>query len=415
MIGLKKLFMKNNILVLKKLNLKLGLLYLIIFFNTTLYVIFSPLKFLMVLLPAIAILFMVMQQLLMNNKIINMPVLFIYVFYGLLSIPLFFLLSSVDYLYSPFIGFINIYLYLILWFFIFNTKYDFNYIFNNSIKLLLFVGFIMAIGALVQYFISPTLFGMIVNDIYAQDLSDKLNINKRAISFISSPQSLSLFLAIVLILGYYNLKNKITKIITLILILFAGILTFSKVFVLVIISYIGVNLLLNISFKNILKIIFFMIILIFTFLNFADSNRAFEIIYILAHLKSHVTFLVWMDFINYDTSLSQFLFGHGIGLISRASQMIGEYQILNGSAESFLLQLYFEIGLIGLLIFLSVYIKSIINFYKIDKYKQYSILLISFLPSLLGTPAFYGLTNNFILAFFLISGLIINKKRKMKQ
>jgi len=412
MIGLKKLVMKNDILVLKKLNLKLGILYLTIFFSTTLYVIFSPLKFIMVLLPAIVILFMLMQHLLMNNKIINIPILFIYVFYGLLSIPLFFLLSNVDYLYSPFIGFINIYLYLILWFFVFNTKYDFNYIFNNSIKLLLFVGFVMAIGALVQYFISPTLFGMTANDIYAQDLSDKLNINKRAISFISSPQSLSLFLAIVLILGYYNIKNKIIKIITLSLILFAGILTFSKVFVLVTISFIGVNILLNISFKNILKLIFFMIILIFTFLNFADSDRAFEIIYILADLKSYVTFLIWIDFINYDTSLAQFLFGHGIGLISRASQMIGEYQILNGSAESFLLQLYFETGLIGFLIFLSVYIKAIINFYTTDAYRKYSILLISFLPSLIGTPAFYGLTSNFILAFFLISGLVINKKRR---
>lgn len=412
MIGLKKLFMRNDILVLKKINLKLGILYLTIFFSTTLYVIFSPLKFIMVLLPAIVILFMVMQHLLMNNKIINMPVLFIYLFYGLLSISLFFLLSNVHYLYSPFIGFINIYLYLILWFFIFNTKYNFNYIFNNSIKLLLFVGFVMAVGALVQYFISPTLFGITANDIYAQDLSDKVHINKRAISFISSPQSLSLFLAIVLILGYYNIKNKIIKIITLSLILFAGILTFSKVFVLVTISFIGVNLLLNISFKNILKILFFMIILIFTFLNFADSNRAFEIIYILANLESHVTFLIWMDFINYDTSLAQFLFGHGIGLVSRASQMIGEYKILNGSTESFLLQLYFEIGLIGLLIFLSVYIKAIINFYKINAYRKYSILLISFLPCLLGTPAFYGLTSNFILAFFLISGLVINKKRR---
>lgn len=366
----------------------------------------------MVLLPATVILFMVMQHLLMNNKIINIPILFIYVFYGLLSIPLFFLLSNVDYFYTPLIGFINIYLYLILWFFIFNTKYDFNYIFNNSIKLLLIVCFIMTVGAFVQYFISPTLFGMTTNDVYTQDLSDKLNINKRAISFISSPQSLSLFLAIVLILGYYNIKNKIIKIITLSLILFAGILTFSKVFVLVTISFIGVNLLLNISLKNILKILFFMIILIFTFLNFADSNRAFEIIYILADLESHVTFLIWMDFINYDTSLAQFLFGHGIGLVSRASQMIGEYEILNGSTESFLLQLYFEIGLIGLLIFLSVYIKAIINFYKINAYRKYSILLISFLPCLLGTPAFYGLTSNFILAFFLISGLVINKKRR---
>lgn len=77
-------------------------------------------------------------------------------------------------LITPLIGFINIYLYLILWFFIFNTKYDFNYIFNNSIKLLLIVCFIMTVGAFVQYFISPTLFGMTTNDVYTQDLSDKL-------------------------------------------------------------------------------------------------------------------------------------------------------------------------------------------------------------------------------------------------
>lgn len=412
MISLKRLCMRSNVLVLKKFNLKLSILYLTIFFSTTLYVIFTPLKFIMVILPILLILFMISQHLRINKKIINIQVLFIFILYGLLSIPLFFLLSSTEYLYSPFIGFINIYLYLILWYFIFNTKYDFNYIFNNSIKLLLFVGFIMAVGALVQYFVSPTLFGMTANDVYAQDLSDKLHINKRAISFISSPQSLSLFLAIILILGYYNIKNKITKIVTLSLILFAGILTFSKVFVLVTISFIGANLLLSINLKNILRIVAFVSVMIFIFLNFADSNRAFEIIYILADLESHVTFLVWMDFINYDTSVSQFLFGHGIGLISRASQMIGDYVILNGSAESFFLQLYFEIGIVGLIIFLSLYIKAIINFYKIDAYRKYSVLLISFLPSLLGTPAFYGLTSNFILAFFLISGLIINKKRR---
>lgn len=402
--------MKSNILVLKKFSLKLSILYLSIFFSTTLYIIFSPLKFIMIGLPIALILVMIIQYLIINKKIDNILLLFVFIFYGLISVPLFFLLSSTVYLYSPFIGFINIYLYLILWYLIFNTKYGFNYIFNNSIKLLIIVGFIMTIGALVQYFISPTLFGMTANDIYAQDLSDKPNINKRAISFISSPQSLSLFLSIVLILGYYNIKNKVTKFFTLSLILLAGILTFSKVFVLVTISFIGVNLLLNVSLKNILKILFFVIILIFVLLNFSDSNRAFEIIHILANLESHVTFLIWMDFINYDTSLSQFLFGHGIGLVSRASQMIGEYKILNGSTESFLLQQYFEIGLIGLLIFLSVYVKAIINFYKIYKYRKYSVLLISFLPSLLGTPAFYGLTCNFILSFFLISGLIINKR-----
>ena len=55
---------------------------------------------------------MVMQHLLMNNKIINIPFIYICILW-LLSIPLFFLLSNVDYFYTPLIGFINIYLYLI--------------------------------------------------------------------------------------------------------------------------------------------------------------------------------------------------------------------------------------------------------------------------------------------------------------
>ncbi|MFK7779734.1 MAG: hypothetical protein QM490_01180 [Candidatus Gracilibacteria bacterium] len=283
--------------------------------------------------------------------------------------------------------------------------------FEQVVDGLIIFGIMMAIGTYIQFFISPTIFGLTYNDIYGQDLSERVNITKRAISFISSPQSLALFLAITSILSL-KIKNIMKKLSVFLFISTAGVLTFSKVFILIIFSYFLFYRLSKLTFKNFIVFILILIVFVFLISELSNTNRAFEIFNILLNITQHVTFLVWMDFLNYDTTFLQVIFGHGLGLVSRAAQSYGNYHILNGSAESFLLQIYFEIGLVGLILFLILFINAFIKYIKLKQYKHYAVLLISLFPCLLGTPAFYGLTSGFILSFFIVASVFVSKKNK---
>jgi hypothetical protein len=320
---------------------------------------------------------------------------------------MFFFLSPNYFTPTPVIGFFNIFLYLIFWYTVFNNQKDNHHFFEDIVNIFIIYGAIMAVGAYIQFYISPDIFGLTHHAVYSRDLTGSPQINKRAISFISSPQTLALYLAVALILAL-NIKKKSYKFFMLIVIAPAGILTFSKVFILVLFSYLLFYLLANINLRNIIFLFSLIIIFAVTAVLFSEENRAFEIFHILANIKDHVTFQVWMDYLSYQTNFMQFLFGHGIGLVSRAAQSIGGYAILNGSVESFLLQLYFEIGFIGILIFTVFYLKSVLNYLRSKAYRNYGLMLFSFSVAILGTPAFYGFTSSLLLSFFIIFGYFIN-------
>tara|TARA_Y100001980_G_C14546338_1_gene326364 strand:+ start:248 stop:1051 length:804 start_codon:yes stop_codon:yes gene_type:complete len=256
-------------------------------------------------------------------------------------------------------------------------------------------------GAFVQFFVSPTIFGLTSNNIYGQEIVN-LNITKRAISFISSPQSLGTFLSICTILTWIKITGT-KKWLSLILLFSSGMLTLSKIYFMTVATFFLINYFSFSKIKQLLGFFGLSLGFIILFEKFYPNNRVFELFFLLFDLENSYTFSVWESFLSYDTSVFNKIFGNGIGVLSRGAQSLGNYLILNGSAESFILQIFFEIGFVGLILFLLLYISAVRGYNILFSQKKYRNLLLAFLPCMFFTPAFYGLTSMFVLSFFLIS------------
>tara|TARA_B110000879_G_C11184113_1_gene520282 strand:- start:4519 stop:5598 length:1080 start_codon:yes stop_codon:yes gene_type:complete len=328
----------------------------------------------------------------------NLFLILFLIFYFIFLIIIFSQISIRNNTLTPFFASIQ-YLFAPLFWAIFFNKYKmhteniFNFLLENFSK----IGILMAFGAFFQYFISSNLFGLIQSDVYAP--SDGIinpNVTLRAISFINSPQSLGLFLASIFTLRLFYLKSSFINVLYQCLIFFAGILTGSKAFVLFISAALFSSII-NFKLKIWLYLISGLVCLYFfrIYLDIETLERFTQIGTRIFFLSEYGTFQIWMNFLNYPSSVFQELFGHGLGVLNTSAQNLYDYKILTGSAESFLVQLYFETGLVGLLTFLLFYILIVIKCFLNSYIKPVGYVLVGSLVIMIGTPAFFGFVNSF--------------------
>lgn len=392
--------------------LLLSVVLIVYFFKNTLETVSNYLQVLPILVSSIVIFSLFLYIWFYRLKLsLSQVYIYLLIIYYLFLVLIFDFVSIVSHSLIPLFALVQ-YLIAPLFLFLFFEYYKNRKekLFNSFIYILIFLSIINSIGGIVQYHISSDLFGLITNNTYVEI---KEHVTKRAISFLASPQAMGLFTALSFCLILIKIKNKFFKSLLLALTFYTGVLTGSKIFILFVMVYIFLY-----SIKNILQLILSIILLFGVFillqsLGNETFNRLLMIGNTVNNIEEYGTFLIWVSFIFYETEFLQFLFGHGFGVITTAAQSFYSYQILNGSAESFILQLYFETGIIGVCFFLYLYIKSIFNFYN-SKYRPYAYILISLSVSLLGTPAFFGFTMSFIMYFFIVYGYLIttNKNRK---
>ena len=341
--------------------------------------------------------------------------------YELASLFLFFLIGMVPYLDTPIIGLLYTLIPPLFWVLFFNNNLlRIRDIFLYLDRLLIFWGVINAIGAILQYYVSPSLFGLLVNRVYVVDTVHDLaqHIARRAISFITSPQSLSIYLGIALILLIERFRNqyRVQNIwdrgfyIGLILLLgYAGVLTGSKAFSVAIIVYI------LLSFLKEGKVIWGIaaslgvLILMFARVDESTYERFLRLPVILANIGEYSTFHIWYKFISFADDIWRMLLGHGLGVLTSASQQLHQYNIFNGSAESFLIHIYFEGGLIGLILWGWMIMRSIINYRKHKEYYKYFYISVAILVNALFTPSLLGFVVSFMFYPYLIGGLFISE------
>ena len=274
------------------------------------------------------------------------------------------------------------------------------------IKVLAGIGLINAVGALLQYFISPDIFGLVSNSIYGNpDNINKENVTKRAISFIASPQSLSIVLAVtfILIMDIIS-KKKLFWILAAPLVFISGVLTVSKAFFVFIAIYYSIKYL---KFSMLLKLLWVMtalVAIVYFYPGFFE--RVQYIPYFLLNIESYSAFPIWLDAISYPSTLSNVMIGSGLGLFSRGAQYIFDYQVLGGSTESFILQLYLEVGVIGLLLFLAMITYPILQ--NLSAKREYTAMILSFVVVGLFAPSIYG----FSAGYFFYSLLVLSCSRK---
>ncbi len=323
---------------------------------------------------------------------------YLYIMYGVFCAAIFPLIGIVDYGTTPVLGFFQLFTPLILALFLVQRFKGDNYP-KVVLNILITIALINAVGGVIQFFYSANIFGLISNRVY--DGGNEHGFTKRAISFLASPQSLSIYLAFCLPLVRYYSVNKLTKIITFLIILFCGVLTGSKAFFVFLLAY----FLLSIDLKKLVlavSVCGFILIPFFGERTGVDTfDRILDIPMKVVNLESYITFQIWRDYVLYPSSLEEILFGRGLGVMSTSSQTINGYKILVGSTESFLVQLYFEIGVIGLLFFLFMYILPPLKLFLNKRNKPLSISLLALLSNMAFSPAFYGFSTAclFLLAY----------------
>lgn len=261
---------------------------------------------------------------------------------------------------------------------------------NNYLKKYInFLIIIISFGAIINFFFSPNIFGLINETIYSNEENlSKLTFTKRAISFIKSPQSLGFVMSLVFLLQRRDtIKHKIYLLFTFVV----GIITFSKSFFLTI----SASILLKYKRK-----LAYIIALIITLVNFIDLNffsqgfqRIFNVFNVISNFTSSDRFQSYSYFLIYE-DLPTFLFGNGVGKLSRGAEIFSNNNEIFRSSESFIIQTYYEIGIIGLLLFVLLMFK----FFKNLKNKEVFIVIL-FLS--IFTPSLYGYASSFFFYYFL--------------
>lgn len=283
------------------------------------------------------------------------------------------------------IGSLNYLLFLNFFYLKFKLNTDIKY-YNKYIN---YTFFFILIGAFVNFFVSPSIFGLINETVYSnQENLSKLNFTKRAISFIKSPQSLGFILSLFFLL---HKRNNIRSKLFSLIIFIAGIITFSKSFFLTIFT--------SFSIKYRRKIVYIFIIII-TFINFIDVNvlpfglqRILNIGNIVKNFAKSSRVESYSYFLTYD-NFPTFMFGNGVGKLSRGAEIFSISNEIFQSSESFIIQLYYEIGIIGLFIFLLLMTKIFRNLKNKEVF--FIILILSIF-----TPSLYGYGSAFFFYYFL--------------
>lgn len=382
----------------------IGIVTLMLVSRTTLSIVFSPLAFLPLITGALIIVLNFFKN---GFKFSRKAIIFLIILLllSLIQIILFPLLTIQNGTFIPFLGIFQYIFPILFWYsFFYLNEQKREVYFSFFIDLIYKFGLLVALLAYVQYFLSPSIFGLIENDVYAPaDGQINLNVTKRAISLISSPQSLGLFLGFCVAL-HLSFKSRTRFAIFKLLIIFgAGVLTGSKAFLI----FIGIFFLLNL-FRYSLRISLFAITAIVLspfFLQYVDTDTLERFGFIISRilfLSEYNTFQIWMSYLFFPSNDFQVLLGHGIGVMGTASQSIYDYKILNGSTESFLIQIFFESGAIILCIFIIFFFWCLFKCYIAHNLKPYAGILVPSLFVMIGTPAFYGFVNSFWLWAILI-------------
>ena len=278
----------------------------------------------------------------------------------------------------------------------FNKKYSH----TSFLKFFLIIGVLNCFGTFINFFISESIFGLINHSVYTNpELVSLERVTRRGVSFISSPQSLSIYLSFCFVIISKIVNNNLYKFFLYTIFSIAILLTVSKAAFVFLSIYYATYYRLNIK-------IIFLFSVIFVILNTFLSEflvRVFAIFNYALNIKTYSAYDIWINALNLNTELINILFGSGLGIYSRGGQEFTGAYIGTGSIESFFLQLYVETGLVGALLFLALIISSLLKHYIYDRL-SFSLLLSFVMVSFL-TPAIYGVTLAIPFYYLLIKGL----------
>lgn len=305
------------------------------------------------------------------------------------------------------IGFLNLGALIVFWMYLFEwVKY-------SRVKILVTYLFVLlaganAVGAIVQYYVSLDLFGLIKHVNYTrEDAYLNEGFTKRAVSFVAAPQSLSLLLAFGFALTL-SIRNLVYRHLLQGIFILAGTLTLSKAFVVFLIVFCLVKVV-RFNAGLVVGVVLMSMGLSALVILSPELGRVGQLFYYIGNLQEYPAYSIWRDSILISNNPVNFLFGNGLGLFSRGGQSLVGYSIHEGSTESYFIQVYVECGVVGLAFLLFLIALSSM---KLALANQKTLLgcLLGFSAVGLFTPALYGLVCGLAFYFCIFSGLAIRKR-----
>ncbi len=324
----------------------------------------------------------------------------IYIYYGVFL----FIISSLfkSYIVTT-MAFVSIYINLIFWFLVYSNGTDKNIekISKSYLEVFVWLVVVNSILGVYQYFVDPSIFGLVTNRIYGNaEVLNLAHVTRRSTGLLGSPQNYSLFMGVgIFSLGYIDLK-KSKRIILFIIILLGGLVSGSRTFGLFLILYI-LFLISRKRYLNIKRLIIvllsaFLGLCILFFINFDFLLSNGTIIRVMAY-NSWAALEIFKDNIE-SMSLFDFIFGKGFGLQRWIAS--GEIVYDYSEVESYTVNILNQMGLVGVLLFLFIYMKNLLSSIKLNN--GYQFMLIGILINIFVTPSFNGFAMSFILWPFII-------------
>lgn len=296
---------------------------------------------------------------------------------------------------------------------LFNSGSNKTHIYQLITTSIIVLGVLNSLSAVYSYFVDPTLFGILDYSVYSNEsILRKANVARRAASLVGGPQVLSVFsfVAFSVTIGKAILKKSFLLYGLSLLMIFAGILSGSKSFVLMMLilgiwyGFQNKNLVVLVGIPMVVGMV---LTLTITQEEFSRLTYVFEL---LLNPSSSVTYGVWASFLVEPASWAQFLFGNGLGVLSSTAQNELSYSILGGSSESYLIQLYYECGILALISFLVLCYRSIRWPNKDIPPNLDQGMLLGLILNSVAVPALYGISFSVIFYFFLLFNLSTQNK-----
>ena len=383
-------------------KLLIGLAIISVLFRPSFKAIFGSLGELSAITPVVVMLFLLPKVRLAPIKII----FFVFPIYLFLSYALHVTFIYSGDFYSASIGLYVILVPYLFWLIVSQSgcgldirKYD---------LLFIHIGVLNAVGGIIFFFYDPLIFGLIGESIYSNtENMAKGHIDLRAKTFIGSPQTVGVYSALMFFFTYTsNLITPKSKFIFLILFLLLGVLSGSKSFYLSLgTTVIIFSLCTKIRYRYFLILLLAPVALFFL----KDAGRIFDRIvgifkYLEIGISQHATYQAWFKVLAYDSDIWNIFFGNGIGALSRAAMESHSLKFPFSAAEGFLLQIFFEIGLIGLIFFLLSISFFIILQIKKSDFSSFALTM-GVLINMMVSPSFYGFGFSFFAYYILFRPL----------
>ena len=285
-------------------------------------------------------------------------------------------------------------------------------------KQFLFLGIILSVGCIIQYYFSQNIYGLIHGSTFGE-MELKQNVTKRGVSFITSPQAFGacMFIPIIILMQNLNKKADSRTILVGCLFLFVAFLTGTRVLLAMLIFHAVILMLFRKKYKIMfIGILCFLGLIIIQPLLSGNStmNRIYDYAYSIDTIGSSERVGIWNYYLFSQTDLISKLFGEGPGTLSRGVELILNTSNYYSSTESYYLQNYLEIGLVGLSIYLVLIVISVRTLLLDKNTTETGIALITIsFVNLTISPAYYGYTTSFYYNYILVYGII--KTCKIKQ